>query len=854
MKLRHFSEFSQSTFQNMKFLGILVIICGIICFFVLNTNVNTLLKPQYGYRGDAISHIAPLKMLQEGFLMENPRLSSPFVFSFIEYPMDRLMYFLMLFLSKVFSLNIWGALNLYYLFTYFLSAIIAYIVLCKFRVSPLWSMTAAITYAFMPYHFARGVGHLALSSYYLVPVSFLIFSWLFEVKDFKLRYLWATIFYFISLSFQSTYYFFFAAIILGALFLRTIRIKDKDSTLTILTILVLSSLSFLVIYKLPAVLYQIDNGTNDVFIFRHFSDANVYALRLTSIVMPSSNPILPHNEAAISYIGIFGVFGLLCLFIPRRQEDSLNETMRYIFIVCFFFCTIDGLGFIFSYYTGGIIRGLNRVSVYLAFIAFFAAAKELDAYTRGRTKPFYLGIFACTCAIIFFDFFDYKDFLNRSEFHNPYALQYESDKEFFQKMENALPAGTQVYQLPYMPFPEVPPIHNMGDYEHFKAFIHTETLRFSYGANKGRQADYWNRYINSLTPEEMVKELETCGFGGLYLDTAGYQDKGVAFIEKLKDIIGREPTYSPDGRRLFFVLSPSEKLQYVQYPKYRLSSIVPLYAEKINYKYLELNWEWWGDDNGIWSAGRDVRLRFDVGEISSDIILRLEKTDIKLYPEERVVVLANGQKVASWGQEEFAHAILSAPIRQDIVNQNNGELEIIFIKENYSIFRDRTVRMKIKNIVLDPAGFDSAVGNDFLVSRFPSIDEGSILFGIDGNDSSFIVTGFSGPEGGFRWTQGEEAVIAFNLNMDYHDVVIVLDIFPLGVQHSEVFINGIKVEDWSIDKAEEKKLLLPKYLSENGNFIMSFKLPNAITPMELGINEDVRQLALGFRSIRFYPK
>ena len=855
-----FNISSHKFFQDIICIGILVVLCAGLCFFVLNVNSSTFMMPQYGYEGDTIFGMISLKSMQESFFMEDFRLSSPFVFSVSEFPWDRLNLFLMFFLSKSLSLNIWGALHLYYLATYFLSAIIAYIVLRKFDISASWSLLAAIAYAFVPYHFHRSVWHLALASYYLVPVSFLVFSWLF-CGEFKWSYLWGAAFYLVLLALQSTYYFFFAAIILGALFLRTIRIKDKKFAGVILGLLIFSSLAFLTIYKLPAMLYQIENGVNDLFIARQPIEAHIYGLRLTSMMLKSFQ-FLPQNEAATSYIGLLGIVGLLCLFIPKKREDFLYEMMRFIFIVCFFFCTVDGLGLIFSSMTGGMVRGLNRVIVYLAFIAFLAAAKELDVYTKNRTKLLYLGILTYAWGAVFFDFFDYRAFLNRSAFRNPYASQYESDRKLFQEMENVLPAGAQVYQLPYMPFLEVPPIHNMGDYEHFKAYLHTETLRFSYGANKGRQAHYWNMFIESLPPEDMVRELETCGFGAIYLDTAGYRDGGAALIEKLEDIIGHAPVYSPDRRRLYFTLSPSKEPQDVQYPQYSLSKVIPLSAEKINYKYLALNWNWNVESDGIWSAGRDARFRFDVGEVSSDIVLRLAKTGISLNPEDKIIAQANGENIAVWGQEELAGVILTAPITQANVNRNDGKIEIKFSKKTGSVFRrDRKVRIKIKNIVLDPVDFDSSKDLRFLVSHFQPIDdEGIILFGLNGNDSPYLAAGFSGPEAGFRWTDGKQAMLAFNTNLDSkEDIIAIFDIFPLvsgnlTAQRAEVFVNGTKMEDWSVDKAEEKKLLLPKSLSNDGNFIVTFNLPDAATPRELGINNDMRQLALGFRSVRFGSK
>ena len=57
-----------------------------------------------------------------------------------------------------------------------------------------------------------------------------------------------------------------------------------------------------------------------------------------------------------------------------------------------------------------------------------------------------------------------------------------------------LPPGAMVFQLPVMAFPEVAPAHNLGDYEHFRPYLATRALRFSYGMLKGRSRHRWVRH------------------------------------------------------------------------------------------------------------------------------------------------------------------------------------------------------------------------------------------------------------------------------------------------------------------------------------------------------------------------
>ena len=109
-----------------------------------------------------------------------------------------------------------------------------------------------------------------------------------------------------------------------------------------------------------------------------------------------------------------------------------------------------------------------------------------------------------------------------------------------------------IFQLPYVPFPEHPPIFKMNDYSHFKAYLHSKDLRWSYGAMKGRPGDAWQRLVSSMPVEDMLRTLSQTGFAGLYIDSYGYQDNGAKLIADIKQILGAEPLVSDDKRLYFF--------------------------------------------------------------------------------------------------------------------------------------------------------------------------------------------------------------------------------------------------------------------------------------------------------------
>jgi hypothetical protein len=52
--------------------------------------------------------------------------------------------------------------------------------------------------------------------------------------------------------------------------------------------------------------------------------------------------------------------------------------------------------------------------------------------------------------------------------------EYRSDAFFVEAIDHELPPQAEVFQLPYVPFPEHPPVHEMTDYDHLRPFTCTK--------------------------------------------------------------------------------------------------------------------------------------------------------------------------------------------------------------------------------------------------------------------------------------------------------------------------------------------------------------------------------------------
>jgi phosphoglycerol transferase len=103
-----------------------------------------------------------------------------------------------------------------------------------------------------------------------------------------------------------------------------------------------------------------------------------------------------------------------------------------------------------------------------------------------------------------------------------------------------------------MAFPEAGLCHHLEDYELLRPYLHTRTLRFSYGSMAGRETDQWHAEVAKLPLPEKVERLALVGFSAIYLDRAGYTDNGAEIEAELSRLLGTAPVVSQSGRQCFF--------------------------------------------------------------------------------------------------------------------------------------------------------------------------------------------------------------------------------------------------------------------------------------------------------------
>jgi len=125
-------------------------------------------------------------------------------------------------------------------------------------------------------------------------------------------------------------------------------------------------------------------------------------------------------------------------------------------------------------------------------------------------------------------------------------MQVESDIDFTKMMEARLPTGAMVFQIPIMSFPENP-VPGITPYEHFRPYLYSKNLRYSFGSTKGDIDNGWQSKLGGLSVEETVQRIKKNGFQAIYINRNGYPDKGDQILKAFQSAGVTERIDSSNG-------------------------------------------------------------------------------------------------------------------------------------------------------------------------------------------------------------------------------------------------------------------------------------------------------------------
>ena len=74
---------------------------------------------------------------------------------------------------------------------------------------------------------------------------------------------------------------------------------------------------------------------------------------------------------------------------------------------------------------------------------------------------------------------------------------------FTEAVEKRLPEGAMIFEEPIMDYPEQM-TSTVTSYEHFRPYLFSQTLRFSFGGEKGRPLADWQHQLDGLPLPDLV--------------------------------------------------------------------------------------------------------------------------------------------------------------------------------------------------------------------------------------------------------------------------------------------------------------------------------------------------------------
>lgn len=545
----------------------------------------------FSYEGDGLLNTAIIKgIVENGWYQQNPSLGAPGMQRLYDYPVGDNLCCVMMKALSWFTPDPSMIGNLFFLLTFPLAAVTACGSLRALGLSRGPALLGAVLYAALPYHFWRGTVHLYFSAYFLVPPAVLVAWWLSSggllAQDAGLRRGRLVIAGIVAvlLGCNMVYYPFFACFLFGvAGTLGYFHRRDLRHLLAALGLVAATSF-VLVLNLLPHLLYVRAHGSI-AGAQRATMESEMFGLKVAQLLLPvtghrvrafaelkgrynATHPLVNENDwVSLGLLGGVGFLVLLAwmLFVPRPREAEaatderapgrLLEHLAVFNGAAVLLGTVGGFSTLFAVLVTPQIRGYNRISVFVAFFAFAAVGLGLDRLRRKLAGPAGPALFAVGLAVVgVFAALDQTG----ADAHRDWAglrEDFRNDAAFFARIQTALPRGSQVFQLPYEMFPEYgQTVFQMVEYSHFRAYVHTTGLRWSYGSIKGRAADLWARDTAAQPVADMLEALRKARFAGVYVDRDGYADHGAALDAALRPLLGGAPIVCGHGRLAFYRL------------------------------------------------------------------------------------------------------------------------------------------------------------------------------------------------------------------------------------------------------------------------------------------------------------
>lgn len=524
---------------------------------------------------DATLDMMLIKNMQEsGWFNTNPQLNAPFEQHWAEWPMggDLLAYTLKKGLVEATG-DVPLTLNLFWLLTFPLTALIAFPVLRSLRCSWAASLIAAVLFSLAPYHFRNGVGHENLAFYVGVPIIVLLCMKILGPDAAlpavaELRHLegWRRLRWLLLgaalIGVTGIYYLSFLLSLLVICAVVSALSRRRPSRFLMAALFGALGLAVSLVANLPTLLYRWQHSSNPLGVpDRRPGISEAYPLRVVELLSPVTGHRFGPFAAvadqvyepgghglATSVLGLFAAIGFVCAVVAvlvravrgaDRGGWSFEARLGIVMLGALLLGTKGGFARALELTGLGGIRAWSRIAIVVAFGGVIVSARLLDRlriliWRRPLPRLAWASVLAVVLVV------GVLDQASPALMPEPQARArlWRADDAFVASLERRLPDNAMVFQLPVVDFPEHGVTVQMAAHDLIKeGYLHSTTLRWSAGGMRGRDGE-WQWPASALPTPELLRGVTAMGFSALMLDRYGYRRRGAAQLHELKELLG----------------------------------------------------------------------------------------------------------------------------------------------------------------------------------------------------------------------------------------------------------------------------------------------------------------------------
>ncbi|GAA1405593.1 hypothetical protein [Oerskovia paurometabola] len=221
---------------------------------------------------------------------------------------------------------------------------------------------------------------------------------------------------------------------------------------------------------------------------------------------------------------------------PERRTVSLGLVTTLMTGALLFFVPW-GLNYLFALSISSQLRGWDRlVPVVLTLVVVAGAVVWRDMFPS-VTRSGWIVALVCAAIVLLDSVTPYRAVFDA--WSSAGITERDSGLSYAADLNEDLPGTCGVLQLPYVAYPEVPPVADLSAYGHLLPALTNPAKYWSFGAMKETPDSVWLEQLGADIDASELPELSEAGFCAVHVDWRGYSDEdAAAFAASIQQLLG----------------------------------------------------------------------------------------------------------------------------------------------------------------------------------------------------------------------------------------------------------------------------------------------------------------------------